>query len=325
MEKIYNIWNNEWYRQNIKEEIEKTKEKKLIILQPQEYFFLSEEECLDIDNLLIKYNKKLTIYCGAEINPIFNIYKNLKIKLWDSIDFFSRVPFHIENKNTIPSKLLTSLINIKPGRIWRLYINYLFHKHNLYDNNNLLHRVTPDSEVNTDIIFSHLSDIYNYIDDNLIDYLKNDIFKDGYSENPYAQNKCNEHYFESAFESVVETTNYDFFVTEKTLRPINYRKPFFVFSCANFHSKLTRYGFKLYNEIIDYKFDKIENIKERFDTQATELKNINSNYSPEEIYYITKEKVDYNYNILNNIRKINITNVPEKYYNINLSVNYRHS
>ena len=89
-----------------------------------------------------------------------------------------------------------------------------------------------------------------------------------------------------------------FFITEKTIRPIITRKPFIVFSCQNFHYKLQQYGFKLYDEIIDYEFDSIKETTKRFDAQIFELKKLVNKYTPEEIYYITKEKALFNYNKL---------------------------
>ena len=105
-------------------------------------------------------------------------------------------------------------------------------------------------------------------------------------------------YMESAFDIVVETLYNSFFITEKTIRAINSIKPFIVFSSVNFHYKLCQYGFKLYDDIINYDFDSIESTTDRFNAQILELKKIADKYTPEEIYYLTNEKAFFNYNKL---------------------------
>jgi hypothetical protein len=46
-------------------------------------------------------------------------------------------------------------------------------------------------------------------------------------------------------------------ITEKTLKPLFFQKPFMVLTAKGFHKELTNFGFELYDEIIDYSFDEL--------------------------------------------------------------------
>lgn len=55
-----------------------------------------------------------------------------------------------------------------------------------------------------------------------------------------------------------ETGNSDFFITEKTIKPLLARRPFVVYGCKGFLRHLHRLGFKTFGEWIDESYDNIE-------------------------------------------------------------------
>ena len=64
------------------------------------------------------------------------------------------------------------------------------------------------------------------------------------------------------------------FITEKTWKPYLFGKIGFQFNYAGYYSDLEEFGFKLYDEIFDYSFDKIKDDKIRFKEYCKELKRI---------------------------------------------------
>ena len=70
---------------------------------------------------------------------------------------------------------------------------------------------------------------------------------------------------------VTETDIASMFITEKTVWPIVYMKPFMIHGARYINHNLQKYGFKLYNELIDYTFDTIESPRERTVALAAEL------------------------------------------------------
>jgi hypothetical protein len=109
-------------------------------------------------------------------------------------------------------------------------------------------------------------------------------------------------YNQSFFHIVSEATHITDFISEKTVIPIYMKKPFVVLSAPGFHKRLESFGFKLYDEFIDYSFDEVEDLHKR-----TELfvKNIHSlvNLNLTEAYKLLLPKLEYNYNRAMEIKK----------------------
>jgi hypothetical protein len=64
------------------------------------------------------------------------------------------------------------------------------------------------------------------------------------------------------------------FITEKTWKPYLFGKIGFQFNYPGYYSDLKSFGFELYDEIIDYTFDNIEDHVMRFEEYCNELKRI---------------------------------------------------
>ena len=331
--KILDIWDNNWYINNLSFEIENCEKDTLVIITPQEQdvFHGRIDFSNFIDDVLIKNNKILFIFSGNEPDIKINLlHRNIRHIYWDSIDYFSKNNFYMIDKNIsdyqnkIPKKLFTSLINLKPGRQWRLYIINELYKNNLFNFGDYAFRLSIN-------FLDHIKKYPEYIKEyslknrdilkpiEIDSWIPKDIYLDNVKPNDVISNQfvIPEKYMECAFDIVVETLYDLFFITEKTIRSLNSKKPFMVFSCVNYHSKLEQYGFKLYDEIINYGFDSVEETTKRFDAQIIELKKIRDKYTPEDIFYLTKEKVNFNYKKLLEYKNSNYPHyIPNEIRNI---------
>jgi hypothetical protein len=62
-------------------------------------------------------------------------------------------------------------------------------------------------------------------------------------------------YYQTNCDLVLESTIDTLFITEKTWKPIVFKKPFLVWGSQGLHAKLKDLGFELYDELFDYSFD----------------------------------------------------------------------
>lgn len=83
-------------------------------------------------------------------------------------------------------------------------------------------------------------------------------------------------YYKSFMQVVTETDIHTHFITEKTVIPLILQKPFLALATPDFHGTLTKYGFKLYEEIFDYKFDSEKSLEKRIEGIVKNLKTITS-------------------------------------------------
>ena len=65
-----------------------------------------------------------------------------------------------------------------------------------------------------------------------------------------------------------------FHFSEKTMKPIGFEKPFLVIGCAGWYKIFEELGFKLYDELFDYSFDKIEPFRHRHQAIISQIKDI---------------------------------------------------
>lgn len=98
----------------------------------------------------------------------------------------------------------------------------------------------------------------------------------------------------NGFIHLIGETNYEVLVyTEKTWRSILLAQPFISYGAKNQNKQLENYGFKLYDEIIDYSFDSLDSLEDRISAIAKCLYDIkNRDYI--EMYNLIKPKLDYN-------------------------------
>ena len=132
----------------------------------------------------------------------------------------------------------------------------------------------------------------------------NDIFSNtGYSTKT--------HYSETIFSVVTETTfeNNSLNITEKSFKPLANCHPFIIIGDQHINKKLEDFGFKLYDDLIDYTFDSIYDNHERFDAATKEvlrIHNLGKDYIME-WYKNNIEKIEYNKNVFLKYSNENIT------------------
>tara|TARA_B110000211_G_C14080887_1_gene554455 strand:- start:341 stop:1519 length:1179 start_codon:yes stop_codon:yes gene_type:complete len=102
--------------------------------------------------------------------------------------------------------------------------------------------------------------------------------------------------FPNALFSLVGETSMDVpYVTEKTFRCFFFKQPFIAYGAVGQNKEILKYGFKLFDNIIDYSFDDEPNPKKRFELLVTQLKKFkNKDYN--EIYNQIESILEHNQN-----------------------------
>jgi len=102
--------------------------------------------------------------------------------------------------------------------------------------------------------------------------------------------------FEKSVFSIISESNLDcLFFTEKTYVPIYHQRPFLIWGAPNSHAYLKKIGFKLFDNVIDYSFDSIEDDEKRceaFVKQVTEICKIDKHELLKLTQSIAKENRD---------------------------------
>jgi hypothetical protein len=175
-----------------------------------------------------------------------------------------------------PKKVLFSNYNGR-ARLHRCMMIDLLAKYNLLDIGNI-----SWNDLNT----------HNYI----FKYWNKQIIK---LEDDYTQEKNNlfdipdDKYKLSTFDLVSETSMDLLFYTEKTWKPILREKAFIIFGAPGINMKLKEYGYRLFENVIDYSFDSIIDPLERAEAIAIQLKGL-SKHDPEQIHLQLTKDVQHN-------------------------------
>lgn len=99
---------------------------------------------------------------------------------------------------------------------------------------------------------------------------------------------------QTLFSLVLETNYRDFFLTEKTVKPILLKHPFLVVGNKGFNQRLVDLGFEQYTEIFDYSFDLEDDLDTRCHLAVKMINDIPcSNYS--DIAQKLQPKIEHNY------------------------------
>ena len=102
--------------------------------------------------------------------------------------------------------------------------------------------------------------------------------------------------FKDALWSLIcESTTDAQFITEKTYIPIFHKRPFLIYGHPKANLYMKSLGFQLFDEIIDYSFDSIDNDAERVDAYMKEVQKI-CNMEVNKQRQILQKKIDYNHN-----------------------------
>lgn len=112
-------------------------------------------------------------------------------------------------------------------------------------------------------------------------------------------------YEESLFDFVTECTANAIVISEKTIKPIIFKKPFVILGGVGINQFLKHLGFELFDEVIDYSFDNETDLSKRTELFVENMNllvnNNNKNYS--KIYKKLLPKIMHNYNNFFNVIK----------------------
>jgi|TARA_B110000908_G_C10173154_1_gene411930 hypothetical protein len=100
-------------------------------------------------------------------------------------------------------------------------------------------------------------------------------------------------YMLSTFDLVTETSPDVIFYTEKTFKPMIRGKAFILFGAPGINTKLKEYGYRLFENVIDYSFDSIVNPIKRAEAIAVELKRL-STRTPNELHLDCVQDIEHN-------------------------------
>jgi hypothetical protein len=101
------------------------------------------------------------------------------------------------------------------------------------------------------------------------------------------------HYFKTPVNIVSESDDFIPFYTEKTWLTIAFSKLFIIQGAVGINSGLVNYGFKIFDNIIDYSFDFITDIERRTDALTKEVKKLEK-FSYNQIAQLTEDVREHN-------------------------------
>lgn len=111
-------------------------------------------------------------------------------------------------------------------------------------------------------------------------------------------------YLKTSIDIVLESTPNKLFYTEKTKRPIYYKKPFIIVGAQHINKKLKDFGFQIFDKIIDYKFDNFKSYEDRIKSLIEQLL-ILKDYDLDYLNQKTKKKVNHNFENLEHLKTHN--------------------
>ena len=115
-----------------------------------------------------------------------------------------------------------------------------------------------------------------------------------------------EEFRDSLFSLIAESTMDAIFTTEKTYIAILHRRPFLIFGAPNANLYMKTLGFKLFENIIDYSFDTIDDDTERCKQYMQQVKNLTT-YNLNELKNEVMPIVNYNFDNFNEMIRNNST------------------
>ena len=247
-----------------------------------------------IENVhILRWKTSLLHYCNSSVEFRYkDIIENVKI---DDSNF---------------KKLFNSLnLGVRPARVTLLDNLY---KYGLFDYGDISwNHITKDEPFkDMGLVFNHWNEERLTLDLERIEPTSEEQIHDTHLwTDYYLDSNC---LFTVQAESIVkDTPNTLHFLSEKTWKPLILGQPFIIVGSPHYYKYLESFGFKLYDEIIDYSFDEIINNETRIEQIVIQLSKLkDKNYN--ELYSLIKDKVEYNRNLAISIIK-NDQYIPQQF------------
>jgi len=299
--KYYDYWSNFDYNKII-EDINNTSIKNIVILGENEFYIWAPDEFVNLvnkKNISVKFItgcvKTDAVYSQSAVRSI----NNCKIEFYPEYHFsycnhqFSNAIsnqnyFKLHNENTLSYPFVCFM---NRPHLHRIYVIEQIAKNQLLDKG----VVTWNDFANElEDIKKHQNFSWKYYDGKKITV--NDNFLNS-SSSTYNMYSLSNEYFAALFDFVLESSYELIGISEKTIRPLAYKKPFLVLGAVGFNKYLKQLGFKWYDEVFDYTFDNELDLETRCTLFVENIKLVSNIKKLSKTYKRLREKINYNYEV----------------------------
>ena len=282
----------------------------------------------DIVNTIREKNPNMLIYVGSseartpensdpkDFLALYNIIKTRGIKVYYITGGEVYLPYY-SDKATLVGGLPNCNVVSNP-------LHFLFQTYsNINDNPSELKDMlnTPYVTHEYDRLYTSLNNLAHHHRCILMDCLvKNDIIHHGYYswlnrynyethfkhyngeivslDDPFVKDMVNMwkppyQFFRTPVNIISESDPIIPFYTEKTWLPIAFSKMFLIQGAVGINTGITKYGFRIFDNLIDYSFDFVQDMEERTDLLTQQVKNL-EHHSYNRIAELTKEVREHN-------------------------------
>lgn len=272
-------WLEDNYPQKIKQIVQETQSKDIIIFNPEEHsvFYDLKRYVPNLLKYLSQNKSRVIIWQGNHYESIEQLSKSPLIKVYNWPTFLVHYTYtfgkHYPQYNYQDADRFMISMNNTAHPFRCQFIDCLA-ENNLVDNNYISWR----NKTNV---------IYNF---NFFDGYKRVFDKE---DRVFDQFVLPDEYYKSFISVVSESCVDRLDISEKIYIPLYTKKPFIAIGARHYYNKLSELGFELYNEIFDYKFDKYKKYEDRLKNIVLQLKDL-ENQSYVSMYNKIKDKLEYN-------------------------------
>lgn len=294
--RYYNYWYNDFSYDKVITDILENSPEEITIFGENEWQIWVTEPFVDLVNKLnIKVNfTTLSVVDEKYLNNVkdFGINTVVNVESWDTYYFryASNALLNLKQIDKYKEHKYPFICLNNRGHLHRCYVIDFMAKHNLI-NVGKVSWIDPHNEAYVHVLNeTPLSKFkFKYFDGNKIDFDNMKINQDSYI--------IPDEYYECLVDFVTESTHEHIVISEKTIKPLVFKKPFAIMGAVGINKHLEKLGFKLYDEIIDYSFDEVEDIELRAELYVKNMKNISELKNFDDIYNILLPKIEHNYNL----------------------------
>jgi hypothetical protein len=231
-----------------------------LCLEEYDYHFIYRNFIVLIQPYLTRTNKKMKLivpYVALPELPNIVVEKSFGYYLWSCESIDNAIRDNVQFKFTESTKLFTNYNN--NDKYQRAMLIDEFVKNDLLKDG-IVTLNKPGMRIPEGSLY-----VYKYHDGSKLvdeaDFVLNS--SDAFIANAFPKNYLN------GFIDIVSESTYNtgqFFITEKTTKPIAVCKPFIIFGPPMIHKYLyDNFGIEYYTELFDYSFDEEEDIEKRID------------------------------------------------------------